>query len=36
MNNQTKWLIAGVGAVGVATAAGLLRRGSSHSFRIRA
>ena len=36
MNNQTKWLIAGAGAVGVAAAAGLLLRRPPHSFRIRA
>src|SRR3954467_13918928 len=36
MNNQTKWLIAGAGAVGVAAATGLLRRGSPYSFRDKA
>jgi NAD(P)-dependent dehydrogenase (short-subunit alcohol dehydrogenase family) len=36
MNNQTKWLMAGAGAVGGLAAAGLLLRGSPYSFRDKA
>jgi len=36
MNNQNKWLIAGVGAVGVAAAAGVVLRRSPYSFRDKA
>src|SRR3954468_11055700 len=36
MNNQTKWLIAGAGAVAVAAATGLMRSGSPYSFRDKA
>jgi hypothetical protein len=36
MNNQTKWMIAGAGAVGTAAAIGLLSTRSSYSFRDKA
>src|SRR5262245_54416279 len=36
MNNQTKWMIAGAGAVGTAAAIGLLSARSSYSFRDKA
>jgi len=36
MNNQTKWMIAGAGAVGTAAALGLLSGRSSYSFRDKA
>src|SRR5215471_13704594 len=36
MNNQTKWLMAGAGALGALAAAGLLLRGSPYSFRDKA
>src|SRR5215510_8541980 len=36
MNNQTKWMIAGAGALGTAAAVGLLSARSSYSFRDKA
>jgi len=36
MNNQTKWMIAGAGAVGTVAAVGLLAARSSYSFRDKA